>query len=197
MRTRSVLLTALLACTLITRAQNPGVLQMSKFSGGSYPQLSSNQGSLYELTNLFNVTVGSTSAGAVDYDENTGALTGYEGSIPPNGGIFYYNFNFTNNFTGNVMLTTNAYYCVTCDAPGNPNNFSQSANNNFSWNFGNDPLGKLVTPNTTDFYTQYLIRVPAPQLNSSAGTGISCTDNVTLSAQINWANLSGLTYRFE
>jgi len=191
---------ALMVGALAGRAQtgNPTTLQTFQFKGYDYPSDPGGAGALIDIWNNFTVTIGTTSAFGTDYYNNTGAMEGSGGSMPVNNGILNFSFPFTNNYTANVILNTSSDYCTQCDGrAGNPEGSSNSVNNPGSWYFGNDPLGQLITLDNSEFHTQYRIRIPAPKLNTSGGTGSNCASNVTLSAVINWPNLNGLTYSFE
>jgi hypothetical protein len=198
MKKRITLLMILLGGVLAGRAQNPTILQTFQFTGYDYPSDPGGPGALVDITNDFTVMIGSTSAYGIDAYNNTGAMFGDNGSATLNNGVLNFNFPFTNNYTANVTLNTNSNYCTQCDGRvSSPVGTSNSVNNTASWYFGNDPLGQLITLDNTEFHTQYLIQIPQPVLNSTAGSGNNCATNVTLTAVINWPNLSGLTYSFE
>ena len=188
----------------MSSAQTPDTLQTFEFSGYAYPDVGNpdpSQGSstLANYQNYYYITIGSTTNEGVDYAWDNGDDGGpnYQSN-----GQFAALFPFpSGNYTSNVELYTQWTYCTECDYNGGVSqDYSGSAANYFSWDFSNDPLGQLISYDDPgdDYFVQYMIHIPKPVLNSSAGSANSCSsDPVTLSVAINWANLSGLTYDFE
>jgi hypothetical protein len=196
------LLILLLCGALVSRAQAPDTLQTYQFSGYSYPGYGNptQPGStLVNYENYYYVTIGGTDIQGVDYAYDNGDDGG---SNYQSDGTYAAIFPFpSGNYTSNVEEYTQWTYCTACNYDGGlSQDYSGSAANYFSWDFSNDPLGQLISYNDPGgaFYVQYMLHIPRPTLNSSAGSGNTCAGTpVTLSVNINWPNLSGLTYLFE
>jgi len=192
-----ILLMLFSGAVFVASAQAPKILQTFKFTGYNYPQDPGGSGTLLSLSYGYTLYIGSSTNGAFDMWENTGA-DGSSGGGGSSNGTFAANFNLNNNDYASVDLNTSSYYCDFCDGrAGNITGTGYSADYGTGWDFTNDPLGQRIVIDNADFHVEYLIQIPTPALNLSSGASGSCSGDVTASVAISWANLNGLTYDFE
>jgi hypothetical protein len=197
MKIKIILVMALLAGAVTSRAQTPNTLQFSFFTGYGYPQIRPN-GTLMDYTNNKSIVIGSSTISDFDYQYHYDPMGDFPTVEETSDGVFARTIPFATSYTAKVLLETNATGCTVCDLRigGETNSAYDEYHENFD--FSGDPLGTYVTKTTIGFTATYLIKLPVPGFSLVSTTGNFCSGaSISFKSLISWPRLDGVRYSYE